>query len=268
MKLTEGEQEQVASRYTDNLEAYDHFLRGRAYQARVTKETNAQARQMFELAIELDPAFAGAHAMLSYSHFRDWWYQWSEDSQSLDRALEAAKKAVALDDSLPLAHAYLALAYVWKKQHEQAIAEAQRAIQLNPNDADCYAWLGWILNFSGRPEESIELVKKALRLNPHDQFVYLFILGEAYTIANRHEEAIGALKRVLARNPEWMPCHAWLSVLYAKSGRNDEARNEVTEILRTTPGVSLEAFRQRLPFKDQDVLERLLDGMRKAGLPD
>ncbi len=76
------------------------------------------------------------------------------------------------------------------------------------------------------------------------------------------------LKRVLARNPEWMPCHAWLSVLYGESGRNDEARNEVTEILRITPGLSLEVFRQRLPHKDQAVLERLRDGMRKAGLPE
>jgi hypothetical protein len=65
-----------------------------------------------------------------------------------------------------------------------------------------------------------------------------------------------------------MPCHAWLSDLYGKSGRNDEARNEVKEILRTSPGVTLEVIRQRLPFKDQAVLERHLDGMRKAGLPD
>jgi hypothetical protein len=65
-----------------------------------------------------------------------------------------------------------------------------------------------------------------------------------------------------------MPCHSWLSVLYGESGRNDEARNEVTEMLRVTPGVSLEVIRQRLPHKDQAVLERLLDGMRKAGLPE
>ncbi len=112
VKLTEGEQEQVARRYTENLEAYDYFLRGRAYQARVTKETTAQAREMFERAVELDPSFAGAYAILSHTHFRDWRNQWSEDSQALERAFEAAKKAVALNGSLPLARSYLAWVYV------------------------------------------------------------------------------------------------------------------------------------------------------------
>jgi adenylate cyclase len=268
VELTQGEQENLERTPTDNLEAYDYFLRGESFLWRTTKEANAQARQMFKRAVELDPEFALAYAHLGLTYWLDWGLLWSPDPDNLEQGFNLAQRALALDDGLSRGHIVLGISYLWKRQHEQAIAEARRAIQLNPNDADCYAWLGWILNFSGRPEESIELVKKALRLNPHDQFFYLFLLGEAYSIANRHEEAIGALKRVLARNPEWMPCHSWLSVLYGKSGRNDEARNEVTEILRTTPGVSLEVFRQRLPFKDQAVLERHLDGMRKAGLPE
>ncbi len=136
VKLTEGEQEQMARRYTENLEAYDYFLRGRAYYARATKETTAQAREMFERAVELDPSFAGAYAILSHTHFRDWRNQWSEDTQALERAFEAAKKAVALDDSLPLAHTYLAWVYVFRKQYEEAIAEGKRAIALDPNFAE------------------------------------------------------------------------------------------------------------------------------------
>ncbi len=268
VKLTEGEQEQVASRYTDNLEAYDHFLRGRAYQARVTKETNAQARQMFERAIELDPAFAGARAMLSYSHYRDWWYQWSEDSQSLDRALEAAKKDVALDDSLTLAHAYLALAYVWKKQHEQAIAEGERAIALDPNFAECYARLGQNLSFAGRPEEGINLIKKAMRLDPQYPFLYLFYLGQAYELMGKHEDAVAALKRCITRNPDLLFPHLTLAVIFSGLGRKEEAQAEVAEVLRISPRASLETQRERMPFKDQAVSERYLDSLRKAGLPE
>ncbi len=84
-------------------------------------------------------------------------WQWSQDPQTLERALVLAQQAVALDDSLPGAHEVLAFAYPYKKQHEQAIAAAKRAIALAPNDAEGYANLGHILIFAGQPEEAIEL---------------------------------------------------------------------------------------------------------------
>ena len=268
VKLTEGEQEQVARRYTENLEAYDYFLRGRAYQASATNEDNARAREMFERAIELDPTFAGAYAQLSYSHFRDWRYQWSKDPQALEWALEAAQKAVALDDSLPLAYMYLGWAYVWKKQYEQAIAEAERAIALDPNFAEGYVRLGQILNLAGRPEEGINMVKKAMSLDPHYPPYYLFFLGYCYYVMGQYEEAIAALKRSLARNPDHFSPHRALAVIFGELGRKEEARAEVAEMLRISPGASLEGERERIVFKDQAVLERYLEGLRKAGLPE
>ena len=268
VKLTEGEQEQVARRYTENLEAYDYFLRGRAYQASATNEDNARAREMFERAIELDPTFAGAYAQLSYSHFRDWRYQWSKDPQASEWALKAAQKAVALDDSLPLAYMYLGWAYVWKKQYEQAIAEAERAIALDPNFAEGYVRLGQILNLAGRPEEGINMVKKAMSLDPHYPPHYLFFLGFCYYAMGQYEEAIAALKRSLARNPDHFSPHRALAVIFSELGRKEEARAEVAEMLRISPGASLEGERERIVFKDQAVLERYLEGLRKAGLPE
>jgi TolB-like protein len=268
VKLTEGEQEQVARRYTDNLEAYDYFLRGRAYQARGSKESNAHAQKVLERAIDLDPTFAGAYAILSYSYFRDWFNQWSEGPQALGRAFEAAKKAVALDDSLPVARTYLGWVYVWIKQHEEAIAEAKRAIALDPNFAEGYARLGQILIFAGRPEEGIGLVKKAMRLDPHYPPTYLNYLGRAYFEMGKHEDAISALKESLNRDPDFMYARLVLAVLYSELGRKEEAQAEVAEALRISPRVSMEGQRERMAFKDQAVLERFIDGLRKAGLPE
>ena len=268
VKLTEGEQEQVARRYTENLVAYDYFLRGRADQARATKETNAQAREMFERAIELDPNFAGAYAVLSHTYSRDWSYQWSDDTQALERASEAAKKAVTLDDSLPLAHARLAWIYLWRRQHEQAIAEVKRAIFLDPNFAEGYARLGIILTYAGRPGEGIDLVKKAMRLDPHYPPLYLFYLGHAHYLVGQYEEAIAVLKRSFTRNPDQLPSHLDLAVIYCELGRKEEARAEVAEVLRISPRASLEGQRERMLFKDQAVLERYLENLRKAGLPE
>ena len=268
VKLTEAEQEQVARRYTDNLEAYDCFLRGRAYQERGSKGSIAQAREMFERAIELDPTFAGAYAILSYSYFRDWFSQWSEDRQALERAFEAAKKAVALDDSLPLAHTYLAWACLWKKQHEKAIAEGERAIGLDPNFAEGYARLGQILSLAGRPEEGLGLVKKAMRLDPHYPPTYLNNLGRAYYAMGQYEEAIAALKGSITRDPDFLSPHLVLAVIFSELGRKEEAQAEVAEILRISPRASLGDQRERMPVKDQAILGRYLEGLRKAGLPE
>jgi adenylate cyclase len=266
IQLTPEEQVRFRQAPTNNLDAYDSFLRGQAYRWRLTREANIQARQLLEKAIELDPQYAGAYAVLSWIYLVELGLQGSQDPQLLAQAFAVAQRAVVLDDSLPLAHTMLGVAYLWQKQHAQAIAEGEKAITLGPNYAEGYAWLGNIFNFAGRPEEAIEMGEKALRLNPHDPFLSLFTLGVAYRMMGRHTEAIATLQRVLIRNPDYLPAHVQLLVSYSESGQEAEAKAEATEILRINPNVSLELARQRLPFKDQAELERLLAGLRKAGL--
>jgi len=130
LQLTLQEQGILVRKTTDNLEAYDDYLRGREHFNRFTQEANAQARQLFEQALELDPQYAEAYAFLGWTYFREWSFQWSQDVQALDQALALTQKAVALDDSLAQAHVTLGAVYLWKKQYDQAIAEAERAIAL------------------------------------------------------------------------------------------------------------------------------------------
>jgi len=94
----------LTHRTTNNLTAYDYFLRGAEYRSRLTKEANTQARQMFEKAVALDPQYAEAYARMSATYYLEWHWRWSADPQTLERALVLAQKAIALDDSLPFAH--------------------------------------------------------------------------------------------------------------------------------------------------------------------
>jgi adenylate cyclase len=147
VKLTPEEQARFKSAPTNNLEAYDYYLRGWQLYRRTTKETNVQARQMFEKAIELDPQYAAAHAGLSLTYWLEWFSQWSTDPQNLKRAAEIAQQAIVLDDSLPGPHTILGLVKLLQKQYEQATAEMERAIALDPNNAGGYGeaiyWLLW-----------------------------------------------------------------------------------------------------------------------------
>jgi adenylate cyclase len=266
IKLTEDERKRLVRKYTDNMQAYDFYLQGVEYQNRFTKEANIQARQMFERAIDQDPGFAIAYTALGFTYFHDWTFGWSTDTQSLDHAFELAQKTLDLEESLPLGCHLLGKVYLWKKQYEKAITELEKAITLSPNYADHLVGLGYILNFAGRPTESIGLVKKAMRLNPIYPAFYLWELGHAYFLTGRYEKAIETLNRILDRNLDFMPAHLLLAASYSKLEREEEAQAEVAEVEKLSPQVSLVGLRQRLPYKDQEVLERLYDSMRKAGL--
>ncbi|HJY84941.1 MAG TPA: adenylate/guanylate cyclase domain-containing protein [Candidatus Binatia bacterium] len=267
VRLTEGEQERAWRQYTSSPEAYDYLLRGLEYVNRSTKEANAQAWQMFEKAIELDPTYAVAYASLSLTYFTEWTLQWSQDPQILERAFALAQQAIALDDSLSTAHSMLGQIYTWRQQHDQAIAEGERAILLAPNCADCYVGMAGILSLSQRPTEAVGLVEKAMRLNPQYPGWYPYILGYAYRVTGRYEEAIEALKNALARRS---PCHLFthlnLAAAYSELDRTEEAQAEAAEVLRISPNFSVEEYGRITPQKDQAITERTLAALRKAGL--
>jgi len=94
----------------------------------------------------------------------------------------------------------------------------------------------------------------------------VFHLADSYFLLQRYDEAIAALQDSLRRNPNFLPARCVLAVVYSELGREKEARAEVAEILRITPGTSLERWRQTMPYKNQAHLERFITGLRKAGM--
>jgi TolB-like protein/class 3 adenylate cyclase len=266
-EVMQAELERVRRTPTENLTAYDYYLRGIEYRNRLTKEANVQARQMVEKAIELDPQFAMAYAFLGWNYYLEWIWQWSPDPQALGQASALAQKAIASDDSLADAHTLLGIVHLYKnRQYEQAIAEGERAIVLNLNYAFGYFALAETMNFAGKPEEAMGLAEKAMRLDPRWREWYVYEVGLACYLTRRYEEAITALKSALARYPNHLGAHRHLAAVYSALGREEEARAETAEVLRISPNYSLESARQRLPFKDPAILERQLAALRKTGL--
>ena len=265
VKLTAGEQARVSAAPTQNLQAYDAFVRGREEYTRRVREANVQARQLFEQAIALDPEYAEAYAFLGRTYLTEVVNQWSGPS-TIEKVFTYGQKAVELDESQPTAHETLAYALLGKKQHDEAISEARKAISYDPNFADAYLSLGEILGFAGQPAEAVPLIEQAMRLNPRYEPKYLWALGHAHRLLGNNEEAISFFKRVVTRNPDHLVAHLMLAASYIETGQHDAAQTEAKEILRINPSYSLELAQQRTPYKDAEVIERQLESLRKAGL--
>ncbi|MEE8383099.1 MAG: adenylate/guanylate cyclase domain-containing protein [Thermodesulfobacteriota bacterium] len=266
VKLTEDEQKRLLRKYTDDMKAYDYYLRGLEYYYRMTGEANIQARQMLERAVDSDPEFAAAYAYLGLTHWADWALWGSQEPQTLERAFELAKKAIALDDQQPEGHALLGEIYLWKKQYEQSIVEMNKAIAIDPNAFDGFARLASVFNFSGRPDEAIEFMNKAMKLNPVYPVWYPFNIGHAYFLKGQYEEAIVIMKRVIDRNPNFLPPYAFLAVSYVELKQEKEAHSVATELKRLNPNHSFVDSLKRIPYKDEAILERIFYNLRKAGV--
>jgi adenylate cyclase len=188
--------------------------------------------------------------------------------QSLKQAEELVQKAISLRGTYADARAFLGRIYLTKRQYNKAIAEGERAVAMAPNSAFVHAALAFSLRYAGRPDEAIALFKKAIRLSPIPDTWYLTSLGRCYEMVGRYEEAISEYKKALSRNPEDVLTHACLATTYNLLGREEEARAEVAELLRIDPKFSLKSYFKGQLYKNPQDLERDIEAMRNAGLPE
>jgi adenylate cyclase len=267
VKLTSGEQARLSFNDTDNFEALLRYLQGAEQLDRNNQGAIALARQMFEEAIALDAEYATAYSALGYTHMLDVYLGSSKSPrESLERGIELAQKATALDDSNSHSHSLLGYLYTLMRQHDKAIVAAELAVTLAPNSAEAHMSLARALLFAGRPEEAILFFEKAIRLNPFPPPNDLQGLCAGYRQAGRYEEAITACKKALHLEPTNLLAHLLLAASYSSSGHEEEAREEAAEVRRINPKFSLEYWARILPYKNQEDTDRLIDALRQAGL--
>ena len=266
VRLSEAERARMTRPPPGDLAAYDLVLRGQEARHRATREENAEARRLFVKALDLDPDYAAASVGLGWTLLQSWQMLWSPDPGTLQRARELGERAVALDDTLAQAHCLLAQVYLWRKDHDRALAEAERAIALAPNDADGYETRAEVLGWGGRPQESRASIEQAMRLNPHYPYFYLWTLGHAEYLAGRRREALDTFDKLVQANPDFLGAHAYRAAVLTELRREGEAQQAWHTASRLSPGVTLAALRERLPYRRPADLERVLAAVRTSGL--
>jgi len=269
VKLTEGEQARILRKHIENKEAYEYFLRGQEIFRTFTKEAGVQARKLFEKTVTLDPNSTLGWSFIGWTHYRDGRFGWTDTpDKSLALAEELAQKVLTMDDSMADAYSLLSLVYMARKQHEKAVAYGEKALALAPNRANNIANTAVIFFYSGRPEEAIALIKKAMRLSPYYPSWYLPILGLAYRLTGQYDEAIAVLEGFRVRKDSGMLPHIVLAFTYVEAGREEDAQASVAEALKQNPKASIKGYAATIPYKDPAEIERVIDSLRKAGLPE
>jgi adenylate cyclase len=253
------------SQYPQDMRAYGLVLRGQHLIWQHSREANAHSRRLFEEAIEIAPDYGRAHSALSRTHNLDWRYSWSPSpDESLEMAVELARRAIQLDRFDARGFAELGFSNLYRKRHDEALNDYARAMALNPNDADIITEYADALCYAGNPAKAVELLEKAMRLNPYYPDWYLWCLADAYLAMARPEDIVATVRRM--QNPA--EGRRLLAASLAHLGMIEEARAEAREVLRAHPDFSIGVWCGRQPFRDQSVLERFIEGLRKAGLPD
>jgi adenylate cyclase len=258
-----------------SMDAYDWFVQGRELYSTTTMDDNSKAIVMFEKAVELDPDFAAAYALLAQVHLRDWITFWAEiPEQSYQRVWANARKSMELDDTDSVTQASLGYAYLFKGDHDQAKVHLNRALELNPGDTDALIFMSRFEMLSGRPELAIERITEANRHNPFGK--YNWSLGTAYYASRRYDEA--KIKLQAIQSPADIML-AWMAAVYAQLGDIGNARDLSAKFVANTeeklnslgaplPTSWLGFVAERWPFKLPEDMDHLLEGLRKAGVPE
>ncbi len=268
VKLTDGEMANWGPE-TESFEAYIKVMQSWEHFRAFTPDDNILSRQKAKEALDLDPNYSSATEMFAWTLLMDGVFGTSKTPEkSIEQAFELAQKVLDRGDSDAGAHFLIGYAYSRKGQFDKAFSELEIARDLFPNNADINAGLGAILNDAGKPEEAISVLKNAIRLNPIPPGWYLGRLGDAYRLTRQYEKAVHEYKKAIQLQPDDMISHLNLALCYVKLGREADAHAEAKEVLRINPKFSAESYAKHILLKDEASKKLLIDGMRKAGLPE
>ena len=215
VNLSEGDQARLRRRQTNSLEAWECFVRGSQGVVSATRAKYDEARELLERAVSLDPKFAIAWVKLASLHWQVARAYWTDTpDRSLEKAADYLQRALAIDETLPDAHAYLGLVYLIQRRFEDAIAAGERAIDLGANTAEAYVILAHTLSLAGKPSDALALLERATRLYRFYPDHMLGVLALCYRMLGRYEEAIALDTERLRRNPDNVYSDVRLASLY------------------------------------------------------
>jgi TolB-like protein len=272
-RIGQAEIDRAKRKPTENLDAYDYFLRGMANLHRWTRAANNQALQDFRCAIERDPEFASAHGLAArcYSQRKScgWMVDRGRETAEAERLARLAAD-FGKDDAVALCTAGIVLGYVVGNL-EDGDALIDQALVLDPNLAWAWVFGSWIKIWLGEPEAATERGSRAMRLSPNDPEVLFFMqTATAYShfLDGRYSDALSWARAAVRQRPDVVISLCAAAASGALAGRLDEARAAMAQLREIEPTLHMADLMALFPFRRLDHSTRWAEALRKAGLPD
>ena len=257
---------------TDKFDAYDLMLQALQQWHQFTEVSFQAALDCLDRALVIDPSYAPALAMTAYCYAHRRQQGWSKDIDAeASKGLRLASKAVELakDDGNVL---WMAAAAVWQLElnRQRARELARRSVAANGNSVWGLIVTALIEMTSGNPAEGLTLLRRADRLSPRDPTGWLLAGGMslAYYLQDKFDDSIQWSQKALAQNPRYVVAIRLLAANYARLGQSDKAAEWVQQLLKGEPALTISKQRSRMMFMDENVWNKLADGLRLAGLPE
>jgi tetratricopeptide (TPR) repeat protein len=267
--LTPQEQAALSTKPTENLQAYDLYLRGKSYARRLTRQDLEFALQMFENAVAMDPSFALAHAAIA-KVCAEYHYNFQRDSTWIGRAMAASQRAVALQPELPevqIANAWVLYA---GNQYDAAVQAARQAIERRRDCDGAYYLLCRAMFAAGRYEEVVDIAETATEASGDDYNVYVPImnalgaLGKQEALHNMHLRRNVALENHLKPVPEDARARTLLASGYIAVGRMEDAVREANLAMALRPNEATVLYNVACIFCQMKRKDDGLDALKKA----
>jgi adenylate cyclase len=270
IKLSPREAAMLDAVKTTNSKAHDFFLLGREvlFGTIRNREVFERSTELFAQAIAEDPSYGEPYAGLAMWQNLNWQHHWTDDwSQSLEKSERYLDVASRKSPQVAFVHYVAAVFYLWKKDLDRSAAEADAALNLSPNYALAHNSRGIVNIYGGEPLAAVPHIEQAIRLDPVFKQQYIHFLGSAYLVAGKFEAAAAQFKERIRLAPKTDLSRAFLAVALGHLGEAEEAGRVWRELMEINPKYSFAEHVGRLPFRNQADIDRLTEGLRKAGVP-
>jgi DNA-binding SARP family transcriptional activator/tetratricopeptide (TPR) repeat protein len=267
-EIETSERNRAVLRPPNSLDAWEAHHRGLWHVYRFNKADNERARHFFEMAVRLDPTFARAYAGLSFSHFQNAFQGWEQREPEVERAYQAARESLMIDDRDPAAHWAIGRALWLRGRHEQSIVELEQAVDLSPNYALAHYTLAFVHSQSGDPRAAISFSDHSRQLSPFDPLLFGMLGARAMALVRMGEfdEAAEWGTKAAARPNAHAHILAIAAFSLALAGRLDEARTHLASIHATLPRYRVDDFLTAMQFAPEGQ-QLFREAAKRLGLP-
>jgi len=267
--IADAELRRAMRRPPESLDAWAAYQRGLWHLSKATPNDNSLAEKFFQQTIDLDPNFSGGYQGLAFTQNQTR-HSWRSLLEGLNAIEALARRAVALDPANAEARSCLGMALYNRADYEGGLAEVEYALATSPNLAIAHGIFGAILTFSGCPKQGIAALERNIRLDPRDPQLAIRLnqMALAHYFSREYAKTVEVAKRTIRSYPDYPHIHRWLAAALGQLGRTDEATEALEKAISTGPGAFEMFVRHRVPWMRPEDHAHMLEGLRKAGMPE